>query len=318
LKYLILVCDREQIRFDRLVSGSDDQYDYNDDGTINRVRFAIGTVAQQTLNDIVNRLTQIRKLTKETLWPTTLDVYHNRYFTAYPETIESVRAMHQTIRNGLLSMFYSLNFPPLVIANANAEAKDTTAIEARLATLQQDVVSQAAAQKGYYSAVIGQYLGAKGVPTTQLPGLTAVIEQTLSEPLFLTIATSDQEKDVKSLIVGSSDQIGKLLALRVGEWAQQNIPGSNVAEIQTIVANVAKSIQSPASPLSPPPRKAAQSRIKQMEQEGGLRARRPLYSNAGVSRTGSTRSNRDARLRRRARARRTYRVRKQSRKSKTR
>ncbi len=52
--------------------------------------------------------------------------------------------------------------------------------------------------------------------------------------------------------------------------------------------------------------------------KGGLRDRRPLYSNASLSRTGSLGSNGDARLRRRARARRTYRVRKQSRKSKTR
>lgn len=52
--------------------------------------------------------------------------------------------------------------------------------------------------------------------------------------------------------------------------------------------------------------------------QGGLRERRPLYSNAVLTRTGSLGSHGDARLRRRARARRTSRVRKQSRKSKTR
>jgi len=308
LKYLILACDLQQIRFDRLVSESDDEYEYNDDGSINRAQFVRGSIAHQTLNDIANRLAQIGKTTKETLWPTTLDVYHNRYSAAYPGTIEDVRKGLQNVRANLLGVFGSFNFP---LAATKEEAAETTGIEARLKTMPQEVVSQAAAQKGYYSAAIAQYLLSKGVDPKPIG---AIIEQTLSEPLFLTIATSDQEQDVKSLIVGSSGQIGQLLATRIGQWVQQNRPDLNVAEIQTIVANVAKTIQSPASPLSPPPRKAAQSRL----QQGGLQDRRPLYSNAGVSRTDSTRSNGNARLRRRARARRTYRVRKQSRKSKTR
>lgn len=303
LKYLLLVRDYQQTKFDRLVSTSDDQLDPE------TKRFVKGSVADQAFHELASRLDQLAAVTAQNVWPTTLSVYHTRPLAQFPGTIADLQTRLQAVRASLLSLFYSFKFP--MVASAS-EASETTAIERRLTTLPQDVGAQVSSQKGYYSAAIAQYLLAKGIPPTQLSGVGAVIEQTLSEPLFLTIATSDQAQDPKTLILASADQIADILATKVGAWVQANRPELNIAEIQQVVRNVAKTIRSGATPLSPPPRRT-QSRL-----QGGLQERRPLYSNARLSGSDSSRSDRNARLRRRPRTRRTARVRKQSRKSKTR
>lgn len=283
LKYLLLRCDMLEHRLNSLMYSVAET-----DGATEA-----GTIQTRELIEIKNRLVQLENALKHP-WFGAIDNYHETY---QDETIagtpDDVLKRIIAVRNQLAGVFASAKFP--VVLN-QAEIPETIAIE--------QATKYATIRVGYYREAIYQKLApliSPALSKEETAEIARILEEALDRVMLETITREQDTTDPRPTIAATGDQVAAAIASGLQKWFEVRRPKMNATNILAYIQTIAKTI-----------------RDEETAKKGGLRGRRPLYSNARASSASILGSNDNARLRKRARPRRTYRVRKQSRKSKTR
>lgn len=283
LKYLILRCDMLENRLESLRQTTD-----GIDGA-----FEVGTVASQTHLEIKNRLLQLEAATKDP-WGGAIAIYDSGTDTTpVPGTIDDTFNRIQAARMKFIQMFDNAKIQ--VMSNP-AELGETNAIE--------DRVRYASVRVGYYREAIAQKIFPFITPVTtseEKAEIGNAIENVLNAAILLPITGNQDVTDPRPQIVANADGVEAAITAGIKGWLTAKRKDMKQENLLAYVKTIATTI-----------------RNEEMAKKGGLRERRPLYSNVHNTRTHGPRSDRDARLRRRTRTRRTSRIRKQSRRTKTR
>lgn len=285
IKYLVLRCDMLETRLETLRQTTEGV-----EGAFER-----GTVPSQVLLETKNRLVQLGAATKNP-WGGAIAISRTAPGTNdVPGTLDDALSGIRNVRMQFLQMFDAAKFP--IVSNP-AEVDETKAIEANTV----EKAKYATVRASRYSLEIVQRIVPMIKPSlndTEKAQLGSLIEKTLSDA-FLSAAMGDQQvADPRPEIVASAENVARSIATAVQRWLHSNRPQFSPTSVVQYIQTVTQFI-----------------RTSEMATKGGLRARRPLYTNARTS-TASRRTG-HARLRKRTRTRRASQLRKRSSKSNTR